>query len=347
MRTTGIKQTTYWGKLLESNIYQITFCFFTGLACYAPIALGIPSNLESRPLRDALMTSVEFNYSCVASIALVVPLFLDVLLDIFNRSKDSPTTEENIKPKKCENEPQRFNYLNIYERILILLGIVALPIVGLLPKNTESLAFIYVCSTKCQQVWVGGTVALSLSRYDKEYWSTGSTVFTLIILSFGLISSPFLDNLYAIGDPSTLIITLNYGTYLFTLGPCLLFLFNSFRWLVIVYFKKYSWKKRMFCCSRTTTPPPLVHAIVAVKTSDHTFFPMIYTMCGTVVIILICALIGPNSRMEYYNGNNLVQCNMPFLVFVVSISTLSMRLVKFEVVEGLVSRKVCKKICAF
>ena len=340
----SVKKCTQWyylSEILESNSFHITYCFLSGLGCLLPLCLQLQSNIEQKLLRQSLSSTPEFAFTSIASITAVVPLFFDVFLDLVAvmRSENISSPVRGKRSKPPTTKPTQFTFLNIPERMLILMGVTILPFVALLPTQTANLGLIYLCCNKCQQCWVGGTVALSLSRYDKEYWSIKSTLISLISFSIGLIGGPFIDNIHAGQNPPGLLITIvDYGIYLFTIIPILLFMVNSIRWLLIVYLKFSSWKKYVMCRSDLVALPQIESQPVdAGNTADHTFFPMIYTLSGISVIVLLSVLIATSSRIDNYSGRDLWLSNLPFLVFVILLSTLSMRLVKFEVVQGLVS----------
>lgn len=314
-----------------SNFFQICFCLISGLMCFLPLFLQTPSNLEMKALHNSLSESSGFTICCASSIALVAPLFLDVLLDL------ATSRVQIIKQKFAATEAIRFTFLNIPERILILIGMTVVPIVAFLPKNTDNLGLIYLCCDNCQQNLVGGTVLLSLSRYDKDYWSPRSTWLSLLFYCSGLVVGTFISNTYA-GEstPSQWIVALDFLTYIFVLAPCLVFLFNSFRWLIVVYCKINSWKGFLNCSYRVQ-PLTVSQVIISSNTPDHKFFPMIYTACGVGTVLSLSVLVGISPRLEDYDTISLYQNSAPYLCFLVLISTMSMRMVKFEVVQGLVS----------
>lgn len=177
---------------------------------------------------------------------------------------------------------------------------------------------------------------ISLCRYNNEYWSVKSTLISLCCFAFGLISSTFLDNFYA-GESTPSQFLANFDTIAFIIFiiPCVAFLFNSARWLIIVYYNVHSWKGLLMCSS--VRPSTESQVAPASKTPHHTFFPMVYTVASLCIILMLFLIIASSSRLEKYKSHNLLENNLPFLVFVVLISTLSMRMVKFEVVQGLVS----------
>jgi hypothetical protein len=318
-------------KIFDSNNFYLIFCFISGLCCFLPLLLGIKSNLEERPGRHSIGSSVEFSYSSTASIALVIPLFIDVSLDILSSVDQSPSAvKKRIMPSSRD---ARYNFLNITERIMLLLGVAILPMVVFVPTTNSNLALIYVCCCKCQLSWVGGTLSLSLRRYNKEYFPNSFAFVALLNLGFGLVAGAFIDNIYAVEPISKFIFFLDKVAYGLTLIPALMFICYSSRWIFLVCHGPSKWDDILFCYSkfrpRRHANPPL--------TLEHTFFPMVYTFCGAVMIVLLIVLFTMAPRIENYNHTSLLLNNLPFLVFILLVSILSMIMVKFEVVQGLVS----------
>ena len=306
--------------------------------CLLPVCLQTTSNLEMKALRGSLSESSGFTYCCASSIALVAPLFLDVLFDLAVISIGAISSVQIKKQKFVATDAVKFTFLNIPERLLILIGMTVVPVVAFLPKNTENLGLIYLCCDNCQQNLIGGTVLLSLCRYDKEYWSVRSTWLSLLLYCPGLVAGSFISNTYA-GEspPSQFIVVLDTLNYIFVLAPCLVFLFNSIRWLIIAYFEVNSWKELLNCFS-CVRPIPESPVLDSNRSADHKFFPMVYTIFGVGLVTLLCILIGVSPRTENYDAINLLQNSTPYLCFLVLISTMSMRMVKFEVVQGLVRK---------
>jgi hypothetical protein len=159
-----------------TNVIQVLLAFLGGFFCLIPLYLQPISILEETLLRHSLK-SVGYKYSAVATLTLVLPLFLDCLADlIFNFRKGKPNSDKPIV-----NE----GFLNNIEKLLFLSGIAILPIVSFLPDNTRNLAYIYICCNKCQTVFVAGAVIISLSRYDNKCWTDRETYLAVICISLG------------------------------------------------------------------------------------------------------------------------------------------------------------------
>ena len=72
-------------------------------------------------------------------------------------------------------------------------------------------------------------------------------------------------------------------------------------------------------------------------TPKHTFFPMVYTVSLICISISLITVVAAAPQVEFYTASDLLQNTVPFIIFLIAISTLSMRMAKFEVVEALVS----------
>ena len=313
---------------------QILFCLTSGLMCLLPIWLQVSSNLESGSLRVSLSSSPAFTYCCASSIALTIPHFLDVLFDLRAMSFDAKSSTQN---NLSTVGTVKFTSLNISERILFLLGMVILPTIAFLPPSTDSLGLIYLCFASCQQNFVGATVLMCLCRYDKEYWSERSTSFSVFCFGFGQASSTFVFNKYA-GEtsPGVLLFSIYILCYVLQLAPVLVFLVNSSRWLVIVYCKAHSWKGILMCGSNVQRLIDSEASTIR-DTPKHTFFPMVYTVSIICISLLATAVVFAAPRVEFYTTSDLLLNTVPFILFLISLSILSMRMAKFEVVEALVS----------
>ena len=322
------------GDAFGSNSLQICFCLLSGLMCLLPLCLQIPSNFEVTTLRDSLsLCCGGFSYCCVASITLVAPLFLDIIIDLAMMSFDATSSAQIKKQRAAAKNAVRFTFLNIPEKLLILVGLAILPIIALLPKTTENLGLIYLCFYKCQQNLVGGAMLICSYRYDKEYWSLRTTWLSLLFFSTGLVSGVFVNNIYA-GEtpPSKLIIAADYLNFGLVLVACLIFVVNSARWLIMAYCKVPLWRAIFNIDSKSVS-----QASDSINSADQNFFPMIYTIFGLSFVIVICCFVLISGRVSSYTSGVLLLQSCPYLCFLIVVSTMSMRMVKFEVVQGLVS----------
>ena len=325
---------------LESNSFHTIFCLISGMCCLLPLYLSMPSNIEDTQLPKSLSSSPGFVHTSFASLTAVIPLFFDVLLDIFSilTTKWAPLNINSSRVRQPHAQKNiRFTFFNIPERLILFAGVIVVPLVAVLPTDTKNLGLIYLCCSKCQKNLLGGVIASFLCRYDKEYWSVKFTLFSLLSFSIGLIGGTFVDNIFASSTSSNRIfLSIDLIVVALTIAPCLVMMINSIRWLIIVYFKAFSWKGFMMCSS-TDQLLTDSNAIAVSKDLDDTFFPMVYIVCVTCLIILILSLSVTTFRVQNYTGRDLSLHNVPVLIFVISLNTLSMRMVKSEILEGMVS----------
>ena len=323
--------------IFELNFIQVCFCFLCALMCLMPVCLQIPSHIEVKPLRQSLSDSKWFTFCCIASISLTVPLFLDVILDIAVMFASATSSVKMKKQKTVVKDAVGFTFLNIPERLLILFGCIMVPMVGFLPKNTANLALTYICCNNCQQNLLGGTMLLSLSRYDKNYWSVRTTWISLLFYSLGLMGGTFITNIYAAeSSPNQVILILDSCSYFLTLTPCLVFIVNSLRWLIIVYFGVKPCKKLLFWSSDVQNVAD-TEVVRLSDAPDHNFFPMIFVTGALVIVLAFFGLLARAPRPEDYDPISLTLSSTPFVCFLILVSILTMRMVKFEVVQGWVS----------
>ena len=331
----------YPWRSLEPSSIQAIFCFVSGICCLLPACLQLPSNIEHQQLRISLSYTSGFTYTSVAAIVAVIPLFLDILFDALAKIRRGFTSSNIYKSPLVSPEmnKKRYTFLNISERLLVLMGSIILPLVALLPADTTNLGLIYLCCNKCQRCWMGGTFALSLSRYDKEYWSERSTSITVVLLGLGLTSACFVDNIYEGQNPPGLLISIiDLIGYTLTIIPCFIFIVNSIRWLIIVYFRALTWKTFLMGPSKVAEQVGIESFTTnSSDVPDHTFFPMLYTLYGLCLIAWLLGFIAFTPRISDYSVNDIFFSNVPFLIFIILFTTLSMRIVKYEVVQGLVS----------
>ena len=327
-------------KTLETNSFHIFFCLVSGLCCLLPLCLRIPSNIEQDQLRMSL-SCPEFAYTSFASLAAVIPLLCDVFLDILSILM-SNWTSLDAGPRRISKanatESVKFTFLNIPERMVLLIGVMVVPLVAVLPMNTENLGLIYLCCNKCQKNLLGGAIASSLCRHDTEFWPVKCTLFCLAFYSVGLIGGAFLDNILAARTLSSqLMLFTDLIITILTVTPSLALMLNSIRWLIIVYFKANSWRRLLMCSSNEEQPPIESQVITFSSDPDHTFFPMIYIVCATCLVILVLSLSITTFRIQDYNSRDLILHNIPIMLFVICLNTLSMRMVKAEILESMVS----------
>ena len=125
-------------------------------------------------------------------------------------------------------------------------------------------------------------------------------------------------------------------SYFLTLTPCLVFIVNSLRWLIIVYFGVKPCKKLLFWSSDVQNVAD-TEVVRLTDAPDHNFFPMIFVTGALVIVLAFFGLLARAPRPEDYDPISLTLSSTPFVCFLILVSILTMRMVKFEVVQGWVS----------
>lgn len=312
-------------QLLSSNCMHIMICFIGGLSCLLPLFIHPVSLLEDTCLRAAL-PSMRNRDSAVAAVALIVPVIMEMTTDIVICCFE---TADRIK-YNCRDA-----LLNSPEKFVFFCGTVIVPITAFLPTDTENWAYIYLCCTKCQLMMVGGAVVTSLCRYDKKYWSERSTYLFLLLLTMGTVTGAFTDNQTAQAVKSSND-RIRYASYCLVTTATGLFFFCSGRWLKLVIPKLFS---ALFTLHPSKSNECKTLQGTAHSNYDvvHLIFPVMYistsiAACGLLTII---AILYPGISM--FDADALFYHNLAYIVFLLFIMYTSIRMMRQQVVNGLVS----------
>lgn len=301
---------------LTPNVIQVLLCYMFGFFCLLPLYYDPSTYLEETILRNSL-TSIGYRYSAVATIALAIPFMLDLVTDLVLKPKDVKQSNEKTIVKE--------GFLNNMEKVLFLIGTVMLPIVAFLPDTTARWAFIYVCCNKCQQLLVFGAVISSVSRYDKSAWTDRTTYITIITLGAGNVLICNTQNRQPVMQ-----VTSSCGPYelvalALVLLSAMVHIFATIRWF------RGSYKKHILLHSKT------------LKTSEL-FYPLIYNTMTVSCVITLAVLLIKYNRISMHDEAAVLVNNLIYFAYILFIIFLSMRMVKYEVVQGLYALIESKKI---
>jgi hypothetical protein len=294
---------------MNTNLVQLGISLASGLACLLPLCFQ-SSNFEDSSLRQGL-SSKMYRDSAIMIIALVIPIALDTLADITNYSKDE-------LPKGQE----RGTFLNINERILFLFGFIICPSTVFLSSNTPNLAFIYFCCNKSQLVISCGVIFTSLCRYKKEFWSVRITYILLTTISAGVVSSVFINNLYAKDPTDQVIFATHWVSWTFILFAEVLFFLCSGRWLFVELYPKIK--------SLYTT-----RSDKRAKLPGNLWFPLILNITVVASASLFTVLMIYFGNMKNWNQKALFLNNLAYILYLITYYYVMIRTVKYEVIQGL------------
>ena len=226
--------------------------------------------------------------------------------------------------------------LNNIEKFLLLGGIISVPMTAFLPYDVQDLGLIYFCSKKYQTVVVTGVVMISLCRNSPKFWSVTNTIIFLVVISTATSSSVFFRN-NTLKNPHDLgNVKLELVCTAFQWAPILFLIFCNVRWLVMP--SKFA-KGRKHSTSSG--------GIITDKDrqdESHLYFTTVWVLSTIVGMVYLVVMTGIYFTDDKLDEEALLVNNLIFLSFELSITVFLMRIVKSDVVQGLVS---CPKIFSY
>lgn len=294
----------FFRENFTTNVIQATSLVLGGFLCLIPLYYHPLSILEESLLRDSL-TSNGYRYSSVATFALVIPVLCDITMDLVFKS--------NIAKASVKE-----GFLNNIEKLLFLSGIVILPVVAFLPKTTTNWAFIYLCCKGCHQIMIFGSVCISLNRYDKKCWTDRATYVIIITLVAGNVIYCNINDLEMKLDIqiTNFYESLSNTAHALLITAAVIYILCAFRYV-----------------GRNLCP----YVFNKAKLKSELYFPLVYiTMTALFLVLTLFTKLVYND-IKNYDAVALLLNNLINFAYVLFITLLSMRMVKSEVVQGLVS----------
>lgn len=304
---------------VKTNDVQLGIVILAGIFCLLPLVFYRNSYLEDSILQQSLVKSEVYRELSSAVIALTIPLSMDTFTDIINKC----TT---VQQDKLKEAPRGF-LLNNIESVVFLCGIIVCPIASLLPSSTFNRVFVFMCCYKCQLVLVGGVVMSTLCRYNKDFWTVRNTYISLLLLAFSACSSASVNNLYQNKPVSQTLSNLYFISWFFSLASAVVFLWGCLWWLAVVIYPHI----KNYFSSRTKNTKNYE------TEQTNVFFPCLFVGISIVALIILIISGAFYTSLDLYDEVALSVSNAVYLLYVLFVSFLSMRMVKFEVVQGLVS----------
>jgi hypothetical protein len=319
-----------------SNKIHVVICFVGSLLCLLPLFTETSSNLESSALRSAISSQISREIAS-ATLALTLPLVIDLATETFYISRN---TDNSVITKVRVG----FTLLNNIERAALLCGMAVVPVCSLFPNDTSNLALIYICCQKCQLVLIVGAVMISLCRHNKKYWTVKGTSFSLICLVVGSILQAATDNMDMTSEFKTPRTTASrLSSILIILAVASHIWLNAF-WLYAHYFHLFAAFRRKLNLGEPSSasasapghdviPTTLTQPDSDGKITSPSQQVFISITASTVLILLSVA----NSDVAVKGANELHFRNSVFLLYILLVSYVSIRMMRNEVVQGLVS----------
>lgn len=311
---------------VDTNTIQVIICLLGGISCLLPLYVNPTSKLERSPLRQALPSQSNRDFS-VSALSLMLPLLLDLTAELINSAwRRVRTRSEAVKIH------DKKSLLNSMERATALFGAAIVPLSALLPENTANWAYVHVCCQKCQLILVAGAVLISMNRYDVKYWTTGHSFFSLFGLVSGTVTLSFLGNVETI-DAEKTSYYVSYTAYAIVLAAAASFIWCSFLWLNDIVPTLFP----LILESRNDNKKVNDNYAGTPTGAGHLLFPALYVVMSIILLCMLILLSALYHSMALYDANALNIYNLSFLAYVLFVSFVSIRMMKYEIFQALVS----------
>ena len=312
---------------ISTNAFQLIICIISGVCCLLPLAISPKSYLEGSLLRASLTAQLH-RESAIAVVTLIVPLLLDITTDIlssfFTKARDA-----EVKKKS------KLALLNNMEHLVFLCGTVVIPITAFIPSSNDNWAYIYISCRQCQLVLTGGAITISLCRYDEKYWPVRATYLVLVCLLIASTIGAFSNNYLLENPPSNTVQALQSTSYYIFLIAAVIFTCCSLRWLWATVPKLMP---RSDCFSSVVAKHTSKERGTTSDISKQSYlFPVVYVVTSVSICPVLFLLSNIYSNCLNYDIRALFFHNLIFFVYLLLITYGSTRMMKYEIVKGLVS----------
>ena len=305
---------------MSTNLIQTLICFVGGISCLFPLLIDSIVDFSDSSLLVTLR-SLRFRDSAVFAISVTLPIFVDILSELF-----SAVALRNKSEKMKMNAEEAL--LNTRERFILYCGIMTIPITAFFPLGTQNLVNIYLCLRRSRSMFVFGAVITSSCRYDANFWPEGRTYSLLLLLLCATASGALADNTSVLGTLSPMRIAAS-GFYLVA-GA--IFFYSNINWAysaIPILFKKM-----------TTTNNDEIQESLGSNNHprrSNLAFPLLYATASTTVCIVSVIASKVYGGEDSYSTDALFVHNLIFIIYLLVIMYISERKLKYEVVQGLVS----------
>lgn len=312
---------------MSANSAQIMFSVFGGLCCLLPLIIGSKSTIEDSNLRHALSAELNRN-SSIATLAITVPILIDVVVELFTQITAKGNFE---KLNMYLNRP----LLNPLERIVFLAGTILLASGALLPNETPNVAYIYACFSRCQLMLFSGAILTSLCRYNDKFWSVRSTFFILFLTFLASITGVCEDNISLKALPVGSLDTISKAFGILAGGSlsilCLRWMYITLPALVANLNSK-STKQNKEAAETTSSA------------TNSLVFTMMYVTATLIFLLVTLAFDTGRERFRMYDSKSLFQQSLATILYLLFVTSLSTKMMKYELIQSLVSSQTCSML---
>lgn len=297
---------------ISTNFIQTVMCLLGGFSCLFPLFMSETHDFKTSPLHT-ILTSLRFRDTALFAMAVTLPSFMDILFEML-----IVTTGYSVK-MSAKN-----TLLSTNERFLLYCGIMMIPIIAFLPTTTPSLVNIYLCLTRSRTMFVFGALFTSLGRYDSKFWSARRTYSLISLCMTSAFCGSFADNTSPLETNSIAHTVSTVASA--TTG--LIYSYCYFSWIYL---------GASTTCSRS---PGLAinqnDRRINIRTRFYSSFPFLYATVtyGMGILSILTAIFFKGSK---YSSDSIFTHNLNFIIYLMVIMYIMEKLLKYEVVEGLVS----------
>jgi hypothetical protein len=302
--------------LSDQNLLQCLFCLAGGFCCLLPLYSTRDSADDPLLL---VLESVRFRDSSIFALCLTMPVILDLILQavlaVFKVEKD---VRVKVKMKEA--------LLNFRELLVLYCGILTIPVSSFFPPHTHILVNFYMCVRRARTMFVFGAVVTSLCRYERDFWPLARTYFLLFLVFCGTLLGAFADTHNKLQSSG-----LREISVAFYAAAGAVFCYGNIRWL---YFALPKLRKRSACLRSQ-------HSYDTLDSNDSRHsklvYPLLYATFTTIFGVLSVVIARSYPGTEKYSSDAIYWHNLIFLLYFMVVTYLSDKMVKHDVVQGLVS----------
>ena len=307
-------------QFMTTNVIQSMICIIGGLCCLIPLCFE-PLREYDGPYTRVSLTSERYRDLAVAAIALTIPIFLEIITETIASVRSAFSLDRGeIKVQQA--------LINTPERFILAGAVLTTSTIALMSDNSENYINTYICASKCRMTFVGGAIAASLCRFDSSYWSVRSTYFMLCLLISSSIMGSFADNMIRANS------TIDYVASALFMCAFAIFSYCNIMWL-------YSFGPTFY---REVTSQALSDNSSRRSCSALSYQHLYVVIVAVVSLVtIITRKIYP--ELESLNSSAVFHHNMGVNTYLILLLYISERMMKYEILQGLVSHLSVMSAC--
>jgi len=336
------------------HVFLTAFTVVAAVVAFFPLIGGFVDNMEASTLRDSL-TSSHFRESSYVIVGLA---FTFVVMRTCNSLGNSVAAAYVYK--RHQKFTERLSILAEGEMFLFFAGSLVVPCNVFLPSTASYAALAYVCSASAQLICYTGFILVFVSRYyGQRYFPWWAVTLTASGLYTSMLLWPWAEN--RVGAHEAAADRVLYILYFVQWASVGVFLLLMVRWLYSIVFLKLvlprvrraqaMFRELSRSRSRGDTPPPPAQQAAAEEAhareshdADLQYFPVMYTMSCVLSLAAIAACNSFPVTQYELTPYNLLQLNLPVLVFVVFMMVFASQWSHYEAVTYLWELLDAKKV---